>query len=846
MNFVAFWCCFVAVVMAEISQVQSIMAYNVLTQGQELRFGSQLISPTGIFVLGFYNPNSLNNATYLGISYNFNHQKPIWIANPNSPIFANDSASMGLVVDANGSLIIQNGSYFFSLFDVGESITSSSAVLQDDGNFVLRELNRDGSVKEILWQSFDHPTDTLLPGMKIGINHKTNSTWSLTSWRNEESPKPGAFRLGMNPNNTFELVMFIRDALFWRSGNWEDGSFEFLENNKGINFNRVSNENETYFIYFSFNNNYRTESTSVIQTQFRLKEDGNLRMNMNNDDYEHSICPLLEKDNEGCVWKKQHKMPQCRNWLYPYGVAFKTMFVHTLEDAINASSSSSSSSSYKDTNLTRFECETICIYDCDCIGFGVSKLEDGNGGCEIWKSGAKIVLMDEGQRQGWFLDGEESDPPAPSPHPYPYNYGNGKMEVWVPVTIGLALSTIFLLLCFIIYANWRTQIIEVLGKFKKCFLRRMWFITEDCKILGMVIRQITDWKKNPELQFFDFETIVSATNNFGDECKLGKGGFGPVYKGVMTDGQEVAIKRLSKNSGQGLVEFKNETILIAKLQHTNLVRLIGCCLHKEEKLLVYEYMPNKSLDFFLFDLEKKLILDWKKRLHVIQGIIQGLIYLHHYSRIRIIHRDLKVSNILLDDEMNAKISDFGMAKVFKPPEHETNTGRVVGTYGYISPEYAMEGIFSIKSDVYSFGILLLEIVTSRKNYNNYDTERPLNLIGYAWELWVNGRGEELIDSGLFTSDDQKPKALRCIHVSLLCVQQIPADRPTMLDIYFMISNDSAQLPSPKQPAFFVAQNPNSSEPEIEEVNNELIRPPVEPTPEIYSSNTMTVSVMVAR
>uniref|UniRef100_A0A0A0K7B0 Apple domain-containing protein n=1 Tax=Cucumis sativus TaxID=3659 RepID=A0A0A0K7B0_CUCSA len=216
--------------------------------------------------------------------------------------------------------------------------------------------------------------------------------------------------------------MFIRDDLFWRSGNWKDGSFEFLENNKGINFNRVSNENETYLIYFSFNNNYRAESTSVIQTQLRLKEDGNLRMNMNNEDFEHSICPLLEKDNEGCVWKKQHKMPRCRNWLYPNGVAFKTMFVHTLEDTINVSSSSS----YKDTNLTRFECEIICIYDCDCIGFGVSKQEDGNGGCEIWKSGAKIIVMDEGEREGWFLNGEESsDPPAPSPHPYPCNYRNG-------------------------------------------------------------------------------------------------------------------------------------------------------------------------------------------------------------------------------------------------------------------------------------------------------------------------------------------------------------------------------------------------------------------------------------
>ncbi|XP_022147978.1 G-type lectin S-receptor-like serine/threonine-protein kinase B120 [Momordica charantia] len=207
-------------------------------------------------------------------------------------------------------------------------------------------------------------------------------------------------------------------------------------------------------------------------------------------------------------------------------------------------------------------------------------------------------------------------------------------------------------------------------------------------------------------------------------------------------------------------------------------------------------MPNKSLDSFIFDPEKKLILDWDKRLNIIQGIIQGLLYLHNYSRVRIIHRDLKVSNILLDDEMNAKISDFGMARVFKPSEDEINTSRVVGTYGYISPEYAREGIFSIKSDVYRFGILLMEIITGQKNYNNYGTERPLNLIGYAWELWVNGRGEDLIDSAICNSNYHKSKAVRCIHVSLLCVQQIAADRPTMLDVYFMIHNDSTQLSSP--------------------------------------------------
>nr|GEX12013.1 G-type lectin S-receptor-like serine/threonine-protein kinase At1g67520 [Tanacetum cinerariifolium] len=202
----------------------------------------------------------------------------------------------------------------------------------------------------------------------------------------------------------------------------------------------------------------------------------------------------------------------------------------------------------------------------------------------------------------------------------------------------------------------------------------------------------TNGRKGSDLMVFSFATIVAATNDFAIENKLGEGGFGPVYKGKLSDEQEIAIKRLSKTSGQGLVEFKNELILIAKLQHTNLVRVLGCCIRGEEKMLIYEYMPNKSLDFFLFDETRKALLDWPKRWKIIEGIAQGLLYLHKYSRMRVIHRDLKASNVLLDVNMNPKISDFGMARIFKQNETEAMTIRVVGTYGYMSPEYAMEGM----------------------------------------------------------------------------------------------------------------------------------------------------------
>uniref|UniRef100_A0A0E0C8L2 non-specific serine/threonine protein kinase n=1 Tax=Oryza meridionalis TaxID=40149 RepID=A0A0E0C8L2_9ORYZ len=268
---------------------------------------------------------------------------------------------------------------------------------------------------------------------------------------------------------------------------------------------------------------------------------------------------------------------------------------------------------------------------------------------------------------------------------------------------------------------------------------------------------------------FCFSEIADATCKFSLENKLGEGGFGPVYKGNLPEGQEIAVKRLAAHSGQGLLEFKNEIMLIAKLQHRNLVRLLGCCIQGEEKILIYEYMPNKSLDFFLFEQSRREMLDWATRITIIEGIAQGLLYLHKHSRFRIIHRDLKASNILLDIDMNPKISDFGMARIFGSKETEANTNRVVGTYGYMAPEYAMEGIFSVKSDVFSFGVLLLEI---------------------AWELWKEGRWSELADPSIYNACPEHKES--------------PINRPTMTEIISALDNESTTLPEPKQPAFVSA------------------------------------------
>ncbi|PRQ48782.1 putative protein kinase RLK-Pelle-DLSV family [Rosa chinensis] len=316
-----------------------------------------------------------------------------------------------------------------------------------------------------------------------------------------------------------------------------------------------------------------------------------------------------------------------------------------------------------------------------------------------------------------------------------------------------------------------------------------------------VCAEDADEIRSAESLQFDFDTIRVATDDFSEANKLGQGGFGSVYRGKLSNGEEIAVKRLSMDSGQGDSEFKNEVLLVARLQHRNLVRLLGFCLQENERLLVYEFVPNSSLDHIIFDPIKCAQLDWDKRYKIIEGIARGLLYLHEDSRLRIIHRDLKASNILIDAELNSKISDFGMARLFVLDETQGNTSRIVGTYGYMAPEYAMHGHFSVKSDVYSFGVLILEIISGQKNSCFLQGENMEDLPSYAWKIWREGTTSNLIDPTL--TNGSRTEIMRCIHIGLLCVQENIADRPTMTSVILMLNSHSLSLPVPSEPAFFM-------------------------------------------
>ncbi|KAK4430756.1 putative LRR receptor-like serine/threonine-protein kinase [Sesamum alatum] len=291
-----------------------------------------------------------------------------------------------------------------------------------------------------------------------------------------------------------------------------------------------------------------------------------------------------------------------------------------------------------------------------------------------------------------------------------------------------------------------------------------------------------------------------ATKNFDPTLKLGEGGFGPVYKGKLDDGREIAVKKLSQGSAQGKKEFQSETKLLARVQHRNVVKLLGYCVHGAEKLLVYQYVANESLDKLLFKSDRREFLDWKRRYDVMTGIAKGLLYLHEEAPCRIIHRDIKASNILLDEKWVPKISDFGMARLY--PENETHVNtHVAGTNGYMAPEYLIHGHLSEKADVFSFGVLVLELISGQKNSKFNRDPDSRSLLEWAYKLYKKQRSLEIIDPTLELSADGDQIAM-CIHIGLLCVQSDPKSRPDMGRIVVMLSKKHSHIvEEPTRPGY---------------------------------------------
>nr|XP_048323283.1 uncharacterized protein LOC107428940 [Ziziphus jujuba var. spinosa] len=748
---------------------------DTLKPGEILHSNETLISSAGVFELGFFT-SSKSDSQYLGIWFkNDRNKKPVWVANRENPL---GYATGILRIWYDGNLVLNDARTIPITVNNGAAATSNetSAKLLDSGNFMLTE------GQKIIWQSFDYPTDTFLPGMNLGwfnIDTDDPRKLHLSSWLSPSDPSRGLYSLGLDGSDKTKFRVWRRGGAYQQIGFWDGHVFRFFFQSSLDNYQNFSFVSNSKDIYLTLNN-----KESNIISWLVLASDGlinDFRMvGQDISSVNYSLCDAtLPHNSTGCLVLTPSMCKDGDNFSDIKGLIPNSMVV-TWEG-----------------RMGRSDCELICKSNCSCVAYASSDDNDGTE-CELLYGNKADLLNNKGRGNNTIYvreDASDSDPER-------------TRKVLLIITIVLT-PLVLIFMAKFLYGLWRrfdssgnngspggmtegqTAITAQLG-------------TNNDPSRADVIELGT---KDHELPLLSFSSVVAATDSFSVQNKLGEGGFGPVYKGKL-HGHDIAVKRLSKNSGQGSVEFKNEVQLISKLQHTNLVKLLGCCIEHEEKILIYEYMANKSLDSFIFDPVKQPLLDWRKRKHIIEGIAQGLLYLHKYSRVRIIHRDLKTSNILLDNSMNPKISDFGMARILFESESRPETKRIAGTYGYMSPEYAVHGFYSTKSDVFSFGVIVLEIMSGRKNANFYEPNCSLNLLGYAWELWNGERWMKLIDPTLDNSSLYDTKL--CIQVGLLCVQENADDRPTMSDVVSILSNEGMSLPTPKQPAYSTILNAAAS------------------------------------
>ncbi|KAG5407167.1 hypothetical protein IGI04_013286 [Brassica rapa subsp. trilocularis] len=759
-------------------------------------------SKDGSFELGFFSPGGSRNR-YLGIWYKkVSLQTVVWVANRDSPLY---DLSGALKVNGNGRLSLFSGmnSLIWSSFSL-KKIDARDPIVQilDTGNLVVRN---SGGDQDYIWQSLDYPGDTFLPGMKYGIDFLTGLNRFLTSWKSPDDPSTGNYTNKMDPNGVPQFFLKRNSVDVFRAGPWNGLRFTGMPNlkpNPIYRYEFVLTEDEAYYTY-------RLENYPSAITRMQLNPSGALQRYTWVDSHWNFY---LSAQMDSCDLYKLcgsygscniNDSPACRclkgfvpyspeaysdgDWSKGCGRRVKLSCGEGEEDFLKISKLKlpDTRASWYDKSMDLNECKRTCLRNCSCSAYSPFDIRDGGRGCIIWFGDLLDIREYDENGQDLYVRLATSEIEK-------YNIYDvkGKKRMMLIIALSISLFLICLCICLIVCNMMKRKKLATLDTLQRDLDR---------------VSSRRQEEEDPELPFLDLEVISEATCGFSDDNKLGQGGFGPVYKGTLSTGEEIAVKRLSRTSRQGIEEFKNEIKLIAKLQHRNLVKILGYCVEEDERMLVYEYQRNKSLDSFIFDQERRKELDWPIRLEIIKGIARGLMYLHQDSRLRIIHRDLKASNVLLDSDMNPKISDFGLARTLGGDETEASTTRVVGTYGYMSPEYQIDGYFSLKSDVFSFGVLVLEIVSGRRNHGFCNHEHKLNLLGHAWRQYREDKASELTDEAFKESCTDISEVLRAIHIGLLCVQQDPIDRPNMSMVVLMLSSEMLLL-DPKEPGFYNERN----------------------------------------
>nr|GMD04544.1 G-type lectin S-receptor-like serine/threonine-protein kinase At4g27290 [Ipomoea batatas] len=645
-----------------------------LRPGESVTGNRTLVSGGGNFALGFFRPGN-SSSSFLGIWYNTINNTVIWVANRESPLPQDSEAVFTLGYDGNLQLLDGGRNIIWST-NISGGGGSKAAQLQDTGDLVVKQ------GESTVWESFDGDSDTLMPGMRLKVNKKTGKRNVITCWSSSNDPRPGKFSWGMDPKGSPQLLIWKEDKPYYRSNLYQE---EFTYSSYfplgGYSYYSYASENDE--VYFSY-----VFANTSNQARFILTPEGHIQILSRPKTSEiwqiQWVVPAAECElyarcgsfgscerydsNPVCSCLKGFKPKSQRDWdkgkydagcerriALGCGEADTFMRLPMMKWPDHSSSLG---------NMTFQECQMECSKSCSCTAFAYANITSNSAvNCINWSD--DLVDLAHNYEAGGFgqdlyvrvhasellINGSRGNDHSPNKNKHHL------------VAIIVASVSAFFLISVLVYILTR----KYCGR-KGWFCRRVKVST--APLLG---------KDDIELLKLSLQRIIDATNNFDEANILGEGGFGPVYKGFLSEFGMVAIKRLSKQSSQGLNEFMNELKLIAKLQHTNLVRLLGCCIEDEEKILIYEYLPKRSLDKFLFDAFQKENLDWNTRFKIIEGVAQGILYLHKYSRLKVIHRDLKASNILLDEAMKPKISDFGMARIFGIDQTHAKTNHVVGT-----------------------------------------------------------------------------------------------------------------------------------------------------------------------
>ncbi|XP_051133687.1 G-type lectin S-receptor-like serine/threonine-protein kinase At4g27290 isoform X2 [Andrographis paniculata] len=740
-----------------------------------------------MFEMGFFTPGISKNK-FLGIWYTSTPDVVVWVANRNNPI--RDQEGLHLAIVGNGSLAISHAQGIIWSTSSFGLVSFPILQLLNTGNLVLVEKTNERFIQ--LWQSFDFPTDNMLPGLKIVYDPDVGKEKNLTSWRSLDDPSPGDFCIKITNQGLPDLVLFKGSQRAYRTGGWNGHCFSgappfpnpvykpelVFEEGKLITMSiiyetstsqRLAMDNSGSAYHFLLNSGKNKWNPTYVAPQDPCDEYGKCGP--------FGICTFGVSIKCNCLMGYTPKFP--KDWDFQDwsgGCTRASQLDCQIEDddflEVTGIKYPDTLQVWLNKSMSLSECRTTCLRDCSCVAYTNPYTTDGSTGCLIW--------------YGELIDARYLSTP------------NNKQKIYIRVQKS-ELDSLTAIQKEVKEKS-RPIMLIFIGIVSGAIVSS--FINVGIRYMARQMREVEKAVEDVELPLYKFSTIMTATNNFSTDNIIGEGGFGHVYKGKLSSEVEVAIKRLSRNSEQGLAEFQNEVTLIVKLQHRNLVRLLGCCIEKDEKILIYELLPNKSLNTFVFDPNRKTHLTWPKRFDIIMGIARGLLYLHHDSRLKVIHRDLKTSNILLDENLNPKISDFGMARPFEEDESTARTRKVAGSYGYMSPEYAVAGKFSVKSDIFSLGVILLETLSGRKNRGLRNSHQYYSLLAYAWLLWKDNKTLELLDECLKDTIIES-QVKRCIQIGLLCVQRSAEDRPDMISVYSMLATDEGLLPEPKEPGFFV-------------------------------------------